>query len=249
MLQPGRGPSGNILSEGMSHFSTALLIEQAKGERDAIEFRKRIESRYGEHRQADAERKLLRIDGSKAGDQTVTYDKGGWVFWMLMQRMGREPTLRGMKEFIAAYSGNPDHPVLHDFVTHMRRYAPDTASFDDFARQWFDTVVVPEYRVHNAKTVAAPGGSGWMTTAEIENAGTGRMPIDVAVVRGERFPSDTAKKDAKAEPYAAERVAITLGAKEKQPITIRSAFKPDKVVVDPSVRVLQLRRQSAEARL
>jgi len=252
MLLPGKGPSGNILSEGMAHFSTALLIQQMKGERDAMEFRKRIESRYGDTRQADAERKLLRLDGSKAGDGTVTYDKSGWVFWMLMDRMGREPTLRGMKEFIAAYNNNPDHPVLHDFVVHMRRYAPDTASYDDFERQWFDTVVVPEYRVHDAKTVAAPGGGGWLTTAEIENVGTGRMPLEIAAVRGERFPSDTAKKAKnakKAEPYEVSIVPVTLGGKEKQSVTIRTAFKPEKVVVDPNVRVLQLRRQSAEAKL
>lgn len=135
---------------------------------------------------------------------------------MLMQRMGREPTLRGMKDFITAYNGNPDHPVLHDFVVHMRRYASDTASYDDFVRQWFDTVVVPEYRVHDAKTVAAPGG-GWITTAEVENAGTGRMPIDVAAIRGERFPSDSTKKGKKAEPYAAEMTPLTLGAKENRP--------------------------------
>jgi len=85
MLQPGKGPSGDILSEGMAHFSTELLIDQVKGERDAMEFRKRIESRYGDQRRADAERKLLRLDGSKEGDETVTYDKSGWVFWMLMQ--------------------------------------------------------------------------------------------------------------------------------------------------------------------
>lgn len=249
MLQPGNGPSGNILSEGMAHFSTALLIEQVKGERDAIEFRKRIESRYGDNRQSDAERKLLRLDGSKAGDGTVTYDKGGWVFWMLMQRMGREPTLRGLKDFIAAYNGNPDHPVLHDFVVHMRRYASDSASYDDFVRQWFDTVVVPEYRVHDAKTVAAPGG-GWVTTAEIENVGTGRMPVEVAAVRGERFPSDTTKKKGKTVvPYEAVLEPLTLGGKEKQRLTIRTTFKPEKVVVDPGVRVLQLRRKSAEAKL
>jgi ABC-type transport system involved in multi-copper enzyme maturation permease subunit len=248
MLQPGKGPSGNILSEGMSHFATALLIDQVKGERDAIEFRKRIESRYGDRRQADAERKLLRNDGSKSGDETVTYDKSGWVFWMLLQRMGREPTLRGMKNFITAYNGNPDHPVLHDFVVHMRRYASDTASYDDFVRQWFDTVVVPEYRVHNAKTVAGSGG-GWVTTAEIENVGTGRMAVEVAAARGERFPKDTTKKAKKAEPYAAQGVTVTLGAKETQTVTIRTTFKPERVVVDPSVRVLQLRRQSAEAKL
>jgi ABC-2 type transport system permease protein len=245
MLQPGRGPGGNILSEGMAHFSTALLIQLAKGERDGIEFRKRIESRYGENRQADAERKLLRNDGSKAGDGTVTYDKSGWVFWMLLDRMGREPTLRGMKDFIAAYNGNPDHPVLYDFVAHMRKYAPDTASFDDFARQWFDTVVVPEYRVHDAKTVAE--GNGWVTTATIENVGTGRMPLEIAAVVGERFPDSTAKK--KPAAYQAVIEPLTLGAKEKHAVTIRSAFKPEKIVVDPNVRVLQLRRQSAEAKL
>jgi len=248
MLQPGKGPSGNILSEGTAHFSTALLIDQVKGERDAMEFRKRIESRYGDRRRSDAERKLLRLDGSKDGDETVTYDKSGWVFWMLMQRMGREPTLRGMKEFIAAYNGNPDHPVLHDFVVHMRRYAPDMTSYDDFVRQWFDTVVVPEYRVHDAKTVESSGGE-WVTTAEIENVGTGRMPIEVAAIRGERFPSDTTRKAKKGMPYACETVTLTLGAKGRQSVTIRSAFKPERVVVDPNVRVLQLRRQSAEAKL
>ncbi len=248
MLQPGKGPSGNILSEGMAHFSTALLIDQVKGERDAIEFRKRIESRYGDRRQADAERKLLRLDGSKAGDETVTYDKSGWVFWMLMQRVGREPTLRGMKDFIAAYDRNPDHPVLHDFVVHIRKYSTDTASYDDFVRQWFDTVVVPEYRVHDAKTAAAPGG-GWLTTAEIENAGTGRMPIEVAVVTGERFPKDTTKGAKKTTPYQAVTDSLTLGSGQKNTISIRSSFKPERVIIDPNVRVLQLRRQSAEAKL
>ena len=142
--------------------------------------------------------------------------------------------------------------MLHDFVVHMRRYASDTASYDDFERQWFDTVVVPEYRVHDAKTVAAPGGAGWVTTAEIENVGTGRMPLEIAAVVGERFPSDTAKgKKAakKVEPYQAVLETITLGGKEKRSVTIRTSFKPEKVVVDPNVRVLQLRRQSAEAKL
>jgi hypothetical protein len=109
--------------------------------------------------------------------------------------------------------------------------------------------VVPEYRVHDAKTVQAPGG-GWVTTAQVENVGTGRMPIEVAAVRGERFPSDTTKaKSKKSEPYAIGTMPLTLGSKEKQSVTIRTSFKPDRVVVDPNVRVLQLRRQSAEAKL
>jgi ABC-type transport system involved in multi-copper enzyme maturation permease subunit len=245
MLQPGRGPSANLLSEGMAHFSTALLIEQVKGFRDGLEFRERIESRYGDQRRADAERKLLRVDGSKQGDNTVTYDKGGWVFWMLAHRMGRDDALRGMRDFIAKYDGNPDHPVLHDFVVHMRAYARDTAAYDDFARQWFDSVVVPEYRVRDART--AKQGDAWVTTATIENVGTGRMPVEVAATVGERFPADTAKARAsKAGPYRDARTTITLDGKQHATVTIRSAFRPEKVVVDPDVTVLQLRRKSAE---
>ena len=40
ILVPGMGPGGNILSEGMAHFSTALLIDQIKGEK-LIHFVKR----------------------------------------------------------------------------------------------------------------------------------------------------------------------------------------------------------------
>jgi ABC-type transport system involved in multi-copper enzyme maturation permease subunit len=250
MVQPGIGPSGNFLSEGMAHFSTALLIEKAKGVRDAIEFRKRIETRYGERRQADAERKMFRVDGSKTGDGTLWYDKGGWVFWMLADRMGRENALRGMHDFVTKYRGNPDHPVLYDFAEHLRRYAPDTLAYDDFVKQWMDTVVVLEYKVRDAKTTkSTEAGGGWVTTATVENVGTGRMPVDVAVTSGDRFPDDAAKAKKKATPYAVQSITITLGAKASQSVTIRSTFKPEKIVVDPDVRVLQLRRQSAEAKV
>ena len=32
LLTPGKGPGGNILSEGMSHFASLLLVEQLEGE-------------------------------------------------------------------------------------------------------------------------------------------------------------------------------------------------------------------------
>lgn len=251
MVQPGIGPSGNFLSEGMAHFSTALLIEQVKGEHNALEFRKRIESLYGDQRRSDAERKMFRVDGSKDGDNTVWYNKGGWVFWMLADRMGRANALRGMREFVAAYQGNPDHPVLYDFAHFLRGYAPDTSAYDDFIKQWMDSVVVPEYRVRNVTTVRGAGtDTTWLTTATIENVGSGRMPIDVAVTRGERFPEDTVKAKASKKPaYAAELVTMVLDAKTPQTVTIHSPFKPEKVIVDPNVRVLQLRRQSAEAKV
>jgi hypothetical protein len=245
MLQPGQGPGANLLSEGMSHFATAMLLEQVKGVRNGIEFRKRLETRYGEQRFADAERKLYRIDGSKQGDGTVQYDKGGWVFWMLTDRMGREPALRGMRDFIVKYRGADDHAVLQDFTAHMRGYAPDTAAYDDFVRQWFDTVVVAEYKVDSARTTARDGR--WETRAWVRNVGKADMPVDVAVTKGERFPDDTTK--AAATPYAQAITRTRIGGMATVEVVITSPFAPEKVVVDPDVRVLQLRRASAERKL
>ncbi len=250
LVQPGVGPSGNFLSEGMAHFSTALLLEQVKGAHAAMEFRQRIESQYGDQRHADAERKMYRVDGSKDGDNTLWYNKGGWVFWMLADRMGRQNALRGMKDFVTKYYGNPDHPVLYDFTDHMRRYASDTAAYNDFVKQWFDSVVVPEYRVRDVKrTRVDSDGTSWETSATIENAGTGRMPVEVAVSRGVRFPNDSSATKADSTRYADARVTITLDGGANQRVVIRSAFEPEQVVVDPDVRVLQLRRKSAMAKI
>ena len=56
---------------------------------------------------------------------------------MLLNQMGRDPALHGLQSFITTYHGNPDHPVLQDFLEVMRRFAPDSAAFDQFAKQWF----------------------------------------------------------------------------------------------------------------
>jgi ABC-type transport system involved in multi-copper enzyme maturation permease subunit len=273
LLSPGKGPGGNILSEGMSHFSTLLLFEAEKGERDRIEFAKRIEERYGERRQVDSERCLLRTDGNKDGDETVTYDKGGWVFWMLLNHLGRERGMQGYRDFIERYTTNPDHPLLEDFLAVMREHAADPLAFDAFAHQWFQEVVVPEYVIAEAERSGPLDGEGgrslWTTRVRVRNKGTGRMPIQVAVARGERFPEAADKSTAQlsagevsevkaatrapetkpAEPYYEERALIELGAGEEQTVTVTSTFSPERVVIDPDALVLQLNRKFATKKL
>ncbi|HVG09134.1 MAG TPA: ABC transporter permease subunit [Thermoanaerobaculia bacterium] len=234
ILTPGKGPGGNILSEGTSHFSTLMLLEQVKGPRARMEAAKRLEENYGEDRRADAERPLVWNDGTREGDQTVTYDKGGWVFWMLLQHMGRDRALAGIRQFMHDWAGNPDHPVLQDFLATMRPFAPDPAAFDAFAKQWFHEVVLPEYELTGARKVKS--GKQWKVTVQLENAGTGRMPVAVAAVRGERF----------GKGYLDARTTVTLGAGESKTVTILCPFDPERLVVDPDVQVLQIRRNGAQ---
>ncbi len=247
LLTPGLGPGGNILSEGMSHFSTILLTEQVLGEGHRIEVAKRFETRYADGRQVDSERPMVKIDGSRRGDRFVTYEKGGWVAWMLMDLMGREAMLAGLNEFIATFNPSPDYPVLQDLVATLRPHASDPEAFDAFVEQWFFDVVVPEYRLSDA--AVEPDGHGWKVTASIENVGEGTMPVQIAATLGVRFPELLDEDEAAVtagEEYRDARVTVRLGAGESQNIEILIDFEPDKLVVDPDVLVLQLRRERAE---
>jgi hypothetical protein len=127
--------------------------------------------------------------------------------------------------------------VIQDFVAVMRPYAPDKAVFDDFVRQWFFEIVIPEYRlseIHKQKR-----GAGWEVTALILNAGTGRMPVEVAATGGEPFSKD----------YRDARTTIVLGPGESRRVSLACAFEPDYLVMDPDGKVLQLQRNAASSRL
>jgi len=192
---------------------------------------------------------------------------------MLYQHMGRERTLAGYRDLIRRFSDGSDHALIEDLVAVMREHAEDKQAFDEFADQWFFDVVVPEYRLHDVKRTRISGEGDdavWEVTGRIENAGTGRMPVDVAAMTGERFPKEeeqepnggeaasdlaslgpaTAAASAEgaeddAKSFREARTAVTLGAGESAEFTIRCSFEPDRVLVDPDVLVLQLNRKLA----
>nr|WP_244982095.1 M1 family aminopeptidase [Corallococcus exercitus] len=239
LLIPGKGPGGNVLSEGLSHYSALKLIEQLDGQEARRQTAKRMEERYGKDRRVDAEQPLVKLDGSRDGDTVVLYEKGGWTFWMLEDLMGRDAMHAGLQAFLKQYMNNADHPVLQDFLAVMRSFAPSKEDFDRFTRQAFFEVVVPEYRVTDARVTKV--GGQWVTTATVTNVGTGRMPVEVAVTKAAEAaaPEGAARAVTRVEPVAGGSVQVTL----------RSGFAPERLVVDPDVRVLQLRREQAQAQL
>ena len=243
ILMPGDGPGGNVLSEGMAHYSTILLYEEVHGERGRIEFCKRIEEKYGDDRQVDAEKPLVWVDGSKNGDTTVMYDKGGWVMWMLHDLMGEEACFAGVQSFIRKWSEGVDYPVLHDLVRDMRDHAPDPEAYDAFVEQWFHDVVVPEYRFHDFEK--REEGGRWVVTAQLENVGGSRMPVEVQVARGERFPDEGDE----AEPWNEERTTVWIGPGEKIDVSLSSDFEPTSLGVDPDAKILMLERPRATVTL
>jgi ABC-2 type transport system permease protein len=247
VVQDGEGPGGVVMSEGTAQFATRLLIEKLRGPQPSIGFAIRDETAYGELRQPSDEKPLAGTYRFRPGDPVVIYNKGAWVMWMLMNHMGRERFFEGTRDYFKTYHNNPDHPVVQDFVAVMRRHVPDTeadtAAYDDFARQWFFGIVIPEYQLAGAKKEQR--GEVWEVTVRVKNAGTGRMPVDVAAVAGPRWG-----EDGRVSPdFKDARVTLVLGAGEEKVARIRCPFEPEAVVVDPDADVMQLQRQAAAARL
>jgi len=243
LVTPGKGPSGNVIAEGLAQFSTTLLLEEEKGFLAGIEFRKRMEEHYGNGRYPDAEKPLVKIDGSKAGDGTVTYEKGGWAFWMLYDLMGREPSLAAHRAFCERYKDGPDFPVIHDYLQVMRAFAPDADAFEAFVQTWFYEVVVPEYKI-STLTLDRKDGV-WQARATVRNDGTGTFPIEIAAAKGSRMGDQ-------GEPlpdYADARTVVTLPPGEEKEVVIASEFLPDRVLVDPDAKILQLERRKALRRV
>jgi len=255
ILVPGKAPGGAVLSEGMSHFSALMLLDTVKGKRERIEVAKRLESRYANGRQKDGERSLARVDGSRPGDTTVIYDRGGLVLWMLSRQMGRQEMFDGLRAFIAQWSAGPDHPVVEDLLDSLRPFAADKPAFDAFAASWILGTDVPEYRITEAVRTPVVGFPGkWQVTCRVTNAGSGSPTIELAALRGTRFPdADEATGDAAnaADPedeYLEARTSVRLQPGGSEVVVLTCDFVPTEVLVDPDVQVLMLKREAARFR-
>jgi ABC-type transport system involved in multi-copper enzyme maturation permease subunit len=250
ILTPANGPGGDFLAEGTAHFSTMLLFEQVKGPRGRMEFAKGIESRYNNRRRSNEERAMYDVDGKRPSDTTVIYDRGGWVFWMLYDFLGPERATAAYRNFFQTWARSRDHPALQDFVAAMRPYAADAAAYDAFTRQWFEDRVVPQYAVTSAKK--EKNGDGYVVEVTVKNIGSGTMPVEVAATSGERWKKQDNSGEAayvQDPAYLDARGTVTLAAGESKTLTIHCSFEPERIVVDPDVRILQLERKQAVASL
>ena len=249
ILTPGKGPGGNVLSEGMANYSAAMLVEKMRGIKTRRALMTKFEREYVQQRNPDRERPLHKVDGSRPGDTTIIYNRGGWVFFMLMEQMGRERMLAGLRKFILQFKNGPDFPLIEDLVESLRPHAPNAGKFDNFASQWLLGKALPEFGL-GAVRHEVDGSGKHLTTGTITNTGTGTVEVEVALVPPADDPSkketeELETADKPREPGSIQTVTVGPGQTVYWKLT--SAFKPAEVIVDPDVKVLQMARKLAKA--
>ncbi len=249
ILTPGKGPGGNVLSEGMANYSAAMLVEKMRGIKTRRALMTKFEREYVQQRNPDRERPLHKVDGSRPGDTTIIYNRGGWVFFMLMEQMGRERMLAGLRKFILQFKNGPDFPLIEDLVESLRPHAPNAEKFDHFASQWLLGKALPEFGL-GAVRHEVDGSGKHLTKGTITNTGTGTLEVEVALVPPADDPSkkethELETADKPREPGSIQTVTVGPGQTVYWKLT--SAFKPAEVIVDPDVKVLQMARKLAKA--
>jgi aminopeptidase N len=146
MMVPGEGPGGNVLSESLANYAAMRLIEKELGERSRIGLMRQMEFRYVQSRRSDDERPLVKIDGRKPTDQVSTYERGGWVFWMMSELMGQQAFHEGLSEMIRKFpAGSEDAPLVEDLLEVLRSHGIDKNRFDRFVEEWVKGTVLPRH--------------------------------------------------------------------------------------------------------
>ncbi|MFK7849233.1 MAG: M1 family aminopeptidase, partial [Rhodothermales bacterium] len=240
ILSPAEGPGADFLIEGMANYSSLLLLESEKGDAARRTFSRYMERQYVRSRRIDSEIPLIMNNAENSQGESVAYNKGAWVMWMLRSQLGEVQMMDGLKSFVGKNALRDDAlPDLKELIHIFRSAAPDSSAFALFEDQWFNHVVLPEFRLTHVEIKQED--AGWKVQATIENVGTGIVEVDVAAV--EEMPDLE-----RGEPdYSGQAVVKTLRLTPGQPVTfdIEAGFKPEGLVVDPHVMMLQVNREKA----
>lgn len=255
MLVPGDGPGGNVLSEALANYSAIRLVEKELGERARIGLMKQMEFRYVFGRRGDDEQALNKVDGSKPTDQTVTYERGGWAFWMLSRLMGMDAFHKGLAEMIRKYpAGSQDAPLVEDLLEVLREHAPDKPAFDKFADTWIKGKALPNLFLDDVNVADGASADARKVTGKLRNDGTGTVEVEIAASIGRRFPPKKswlpAPPETKlGEPYKDVRTKVTVEPGKSVDFTIETPFVPDQVTFDPDANLLLIGRDRSEKKL
>ena len=244
IVTPGKGPGGNVVSEGLAEFSACMLMHHELSPDQAKVLRRRWEWTYVNGREPDNERPINRIDGSRPGDTVVTYQRAGIVFWMLRGLMGEDAMLTGLRDFVDTWRNGVetpeglDFPLIEDLLESLRRHAPDQGAFDRFTNEWMLERALPSLELRDADV--QPDGGGYRVNATLANTGTGTANVTVRV---------EGKKPADDQPPASADVVIVISDNSARPIDLRVSFEPVRLLVDPDVELLHAGRRRTETPL
>jgi hypothetical protein len=230
-----------------------MLVHHELGAQQGEALRRRWERAYTFGRSPDDERSINRTDGTRPGDTVITYNRAGFVFWMLRDLVGEDAMVAGLRAFVEKWKNGVetpeglDFPLIEDMVESLRAHASDVAKYDAFVADWILGTKFPELELADTRVADGSSEGAYATEGVLRDIASGRAasatPTEVVVrVFGEK-PSEQGAE----APF--QDAVVRIDAGEAANFRIATTFKPVKVVVDPEVRLLFAGRQRCEKSL
>ncbi len=226
LLHVGDGPGSGMLLEGMADYATLRLHAAVLGDSARAAFARRLEREFLEGRRVRDEPSLATAREGSATHEAVLQKKGAMVLWMLQDAIGAERMDRALRAFLAAHPLGGPPATLDAFVAAVRAVAADTSEYDRFVRQWIDSRTLPSFSVESSH--CTPASERWNCEVVVRNGGDADARVEIAAMRdGIRLSAG---------------VHVELAAGATRGIAFTSSGRPDALVFDPDVRVLQAGR-------
>lgn len=151
---------------------------------------------------------------------TMSYSKGSAVLYMLRELLGEDVSRQVMREYYDRFRF--EHVTEDDLKAVAEQVSGQ--ELDWFFEQWLHTTETLDYAITEA-VVAGDDGAGWRTRVTVTREGGIWMPVELQV--GE--------------------VVRTLDSRERQQtVTIETAERPETVVLDPGIELLDVDRSNNE---
>jgi len=226
LLHVSDGPGDGMLLEGMADFAALRLHAAVLGDSARMAFARELEREFLEGRRQSDEPSIATAREGTASHEAVLQKKGAMVLWMLQDAVGAVAMDRALRALVAAHPLTGAPATLEAFVAAVRTQATDTALVDRFVRQWIRSRALPAFSVESSRCTPAP--AGWDCEAMVRNTGDAGATVEIAALCGDvRVWTDL-------------RVSLDAGATRR--IAFTSRERPDALVFDPDVRVLQAGR-------
>lgn len=154
------------LMEGLANYTAILMLEEEKGKREAMtvlqRYRDNLLASLGEGRIVDDAGPILwgerLINSRDRGSwNTITYEKGAWIFHMLRARLGDENFFRMLRELPRRFAYKPlSTEAFRLFAAEFVPPKSADSDLEEFFAQWVESTGIPRVVLSTSVSGAAP---------------------------------------------------------------------------------------------
>ena len=233
LVSPAASLGAQVLSESLAEYSAIALLGEKRGERARLICLRLEEERYLRRRDPDREAPLSRL---ALEGQAIWYGKGGLVFHMLEQEIGRPALFGALAELVERFRYTEGAPMRHATVTDLLDLLADAHPGRElgwFYETWFHRKVVPDMALVGRPQLVREA-SGWSVHFEATNVGEEDLPplpVEVELVAGNWRAGDRDSMRA-GEWRVSPPMRLWLEPGTTARGTLSADFEPEAIVID-----------------